>query len=51
MIDAYNISYKQISLFNCDRIVIDPSCYIKIIEQYIEKLQKLNKLVEQIKNI
>jgi len=49
--DPCFISYKFVSLFNCDRIVIDPECYIKIIEQYLEKSQKLNNLMEQIKNI
>lgn len=51
MIDAYNISYKQISLFNCDRIVIDPKCYIKMIEQYMERFQKLDEIIEKIKHI
>lgn len=49
--EPYFIPRQFVELFTCQRIVIDSECYIKIIEQYLEKSQKLNNLIEQIKNI
>lgn len=49
--EPYLVPRKFIELFDCDRIVIDQDCYIKIIEQYIERLNKLDKVVEQIQKV
>lgn len=49
--DPCFISYKFVSLFNCDRIVIDPNCYIKIIQQYMERIKKLDDVIQQLKKV
>lgn len=49
--DYFAIPKCYVELFNCDRIVVDPECYIKIIQQYIERLNKLDKIIEQIQKL
>lgn len=49
--ELYFIPRQFVELFTCQGIVIDPECYIKIIEQYIERLNKLDKIIEQIQKV
>lgn len=49
--EPYFIPRQFVELFTCQRIVIDPDCYIKMIEQYIERLNKLDKIIEQIQKV
>ena len=49
--DYYFIPRRFVELFNCDRIVIDPECYIKIIQQYVEKFQKIDKIVQELQKL
>lgn len=49
--EPYFIPRQFVELFTCQRIVIDPECYIKMIEQYIERLNKLDKIIEQIQKV
>lgn len=49
--EPYFIPRQSVELFDCQRIVIDQECYVKIIEQYIERLNKLDKIIEQIQKL
>ena len=49
--DYFFLPYRVVELFNCDRIVIDPECYIKIIQQYMERIKKLDDVIQQLKKV
>lgn len=49
--DYFFLPYRVVELFNCDRIVIDPECYIKIIQQYMERIKKLDNVIQQLKKV
>ena len=49
--DPYFIPRQFVELFNCQRIVIDQECYVKIIEQYIERMKKLEDKIKEINKL
>lgn len=42
---------KDIEMFKADRIVVDPECYIKMLQQYMEKFQTIDKCLQKIKQL
>lgn len=42
---------KDIEMFKADRIVVDPECYIKMLQQYVEKFNTIDKCLEKIKKL